>query len=69
MISGILVYLGLLSISYTSNISNPSIIIKGILRLEINNTGIEKISDNPLILTGKQSTDIIKYMINLGYIS
>lgn len=60
--------LGLLSISYASNISNPFIIIKGVLRLEINDTQIEKISDNPLILIGKQSTDIINYMSNLGYI-
>ncbi|MBU5337564.1 hypothetical protein [Intestinibacter bartlettii] len=71
MVSGLLVCLlglGLLSISYASNISNPFIIIKGVLRLEINDTQIEKISDNPLILIGKQSTDIINYMSNLGYI-
>ena len=71
MLSGLLVCLlglGLLSISYASNISNPFIIIKGVLRLEINDTQIEKISDNPLILIGKQSTDIINYMSNLGYI-
>ena len=71
MVSGLLVCLlglGLLSISYASNISNPFIIIKWVLRLEINDTQIEKISDNPLILIGKQSTDIINYMSNLGYI-
>ena len=71
IVSGLLVCLlglGLFSISYTSNISNPFVVIKGVLRLEKNDTQIEKISDNPLILIGKQSTDIINYMNNLGYI-
>lgn len=71
IVSGLLVCLiglGLFSISYTSNISTPFVVIKGVLRLEKNDTQIEKISDSPLILIGKQSSDIINYMNNLGYI-
>lgn len=59
--------LGLFYISYTSNISNPFLVIKGVLRLESNNTQIEIISDDPLILIGKESIGIVNYMNSLGY--
>lgn len=71
VVSGLLVCLlgvGLFYISYASNISNPFVVIKGVLKLEINDTQIEKISENPLILVGKSYLDIINYMDNLGYI-
>lgn len=54
-------------ISYLSNISNPFSVVNSIIKLESNNNIIEEISENPLILIGKNPTDIVEYMENLGY--
>lgn len=70
VVIGLLVCLlgfGFLSISYASNISNPFIVIKGVLKLEKNDTRIEIISNNPLTLIGKDLNDILNVIINFGY--
>ncbi|HSQ88922.1 hypothetical protein [Romboutsia sp.] len=67
ILSLIILFLG--SISYSSKIINPFVGLKGIIKIELSDDNIEKISDKPLIYIGKDYNDILNYMGSKGYIS
>lgn len=67
ILSLIVLFLG--AISYSSKMINPFVGLKGIIKIELSNNNIEKISDKPLRYIGKDYNDILTYMDSKGYTS